>query len=308
MEVTNGYGNTYDAAEIVDLADGTLDIIKVASYENKAGTDLTTSWNDEAETPEHNIVKYVETDDGYELTDAATAWASASDIENGTPRIALTNGTAAYVVTDNYTVYAVETKCGEYAMYTGYKAVPSIENAGWTEVLDSDKDGFADLVYINAINAIFPGNSVYAFVLPGASDVGGGDGYDLVSKVVVNGEVSTIKVDSAYTATLLAQVAKDSDGKGMTLYINADGEVWKSEVLKYTAADAVYTNSEEVAYLEIAGNGYLADANTVIWLIDHVDGLAEVGDADDLVAGANCYAIVDGANLDKVIVYTDLDA
>lgn len=302
IKVTNGF-DPYYTAKILDLASGKLNEVTVAKYGEAAPT-----WRDYAVTYEHHIVSYVETEDGYELANAADVTGSTYSIVKGTPRIVVDG---AVIVSDANTVYAIETAEGEYSMYTGYTNVPSIASSSSTfgiEVL-KDANGYADLVYIDDTNAIYADGDVYAYVMPGSQLVGEGElangaDYDTYSNVVINGEVVSVRTNG-YDLTAMR-------GHGVILKVDADGLVYVAEDVPYTGKYTVYAdNSGEVIYLTNADGAlksYIVNDDTIIWLIDYADNEAEVGSVDDITAGASVVAKIASDNLtaEKIIVFTAL--
>ena len=306
VKVTTGYDSHYEA-EIVDLSDGTLDRITVDSYVNQNGDNQITNWKTDTDmTPyyEHNIVSYVEGDDGYELKDAADVWGNGGKLVNGEARIYI--GGDVKAVADSETVYAVETECGEYDIYTGYANVPSIDKAGWVEVLLGD-DNYADLVYIDATNAIYAGSEVYVYVMPDAADIGDGDGYDIVGDIVLNGEVTTLNFAPEFFAN---HQLSDIQAKGVTLKVDADGLVYDWANIVYEDYKVAQNNHNEVVYLSKAdapAQGYIVDTESVIWVVDTVNHDAEIGSADDFEQGVTVFAVLDDNTVEKAIVFKTIE-
>jgi len=291
--VTNGR-DPYVDGQIVDLTDGSFDSIVVGSY------DAFSAWTDDAVTKVHAIVGYTVNDDGeYDMFYAADYAANDYSIVNGTPRIVAGSET---FVTDNNTVFAVENEC-EYTIYTGYKAVPSVAGVGIgaIEVLDEDNDGYVDLVYVDATNAIFAGEETFAFVTDDVAAVGvgnlaNGHIYKSFDGVVINGEVVKVKCAPGLDLTKYY-------GLPVTLKADTDGLIVGVEVLMadYVPFEAVVDNSDEVVYLDATGNGYVVTADSIIWIIND-DGTVEVGSADDIDAGVKGLVDLDGEKVETIIV------
>lgn len=300
IQATPGFNPSY-AAKLLNLSTGELEEVTVAKYGEAAPT-----WVDSAITYEHHIVSYVETEDGYELANAADVTGSSYSIVKGTPRIVVDS---AVVVSDANTVYAIETAEGEYCIYTGYTNVPSIASSAASIEVLKDANGYADLVYIDDTNAIYADGDVYAYVMPGSAWVGEGElangaDYDTYSNVVINGEVVSVRTNG-YDLTAMR-------GHGVILKVDADGLVYVAEDVPYTGEYTVYAdNSGEVIYLTDADGAlksYIVNDDTIIWLIDYADNEAEVGSVDDITAGASVVAKIASDNLtaEKIIVFTAL--
>lgn len=298
--VTNGY-NPYFAGKVLNMETGDLEEIKVAAY----NTTEHTTWADDKVTNVKHIVEYAVSGKGYVMTDAADEvyYDVDVDIAAGTPRIYVNDDVVA--VTDNSTVFAVEVANGQYKLYTGYKSIPSIENAENVEIL-LGSNGYADLVYVDATNAVYTGAADVVYVLEGDCEVIGSgvtDGYvryDIFGGVVADGVATVVDTVKGFDLTAY-------EGKAVKLFYNADGLVFKAVEYEFSFSDLTveYNNSDEVVYFEGIKQGYIVDDETVIWVIDETYGSCFVGDARDLARGTeNVYVDVakDGKTLDFVVI------
>ena len=308
IKVTNGF-NPYYTAKMLNLSTSKLDEVTVATYTRQDGTSLL-DWKDYSVKALNCIVSYEETEDGYALVNAADVWGTNGKVVKGTPRVYINDAVKA--VTDAETVYAVETAEGEYSVYTGYANVPSIAGASWIEVKLGD-NGYADLVYINAFDATFADGETYAYVMkPGAADVGdgeqGGVAYDIVNNIVINGEVTSVKVVPSFTSELLSLA-----GKGITLKYNTDGLVCGWADITYKGYTVAQDNSGNVVYLTEGTapmQGYVVDDASIIWVVDNDNCKAEIGDASDFAKDCIVYAVLakdDGNSIEKAIVFKTID-
>lgn len=87
------------------------------------------------------------------------------------------------------TKFVVKSAGGEWTTYTGYTALPAL-TAQYVDYLDTDADGFADIVYIG--NAVFAADNVTGWVLTW-KPLSWANGYDLIT-VYVDGEPVTVNV------------------------------------------------------------------------------------------------------------------
>ena len=277
IAVTGGWDARYEA-KIVDT-DANIETVVVDEYNNNEP-----GWNDKKAVTIRKIVSYtLNSDDEYDLEDADVT--EASSVENGSTRIRNANN-GIVAVADAETAYLVETDNGVFSAYTGYKAVPSIAGAD-IQVLEGE-DGYAELVYIDARNATYEGNSTYALILKSAADVGDGNNgnneYDTVSNVVIDGETTSVDVKSSYTRAFLSIVAGDTKGVAVKLFYDTDGLVIRAEpVLGFAYGTVAYNASGEVIYFQGDTKGYVADEDSVLWAIDGDD--AEVFELDELEDG-----------------------
>ena len=304
VEVTSGF-NPHYLGRLVTVSNGTATLSeqRIASYTNGANANLLANWSDDKVTPENNIVSYVETANGYALKDAANAWGDNGTVTQGVPRIY--DDTNVVAVTDAETVYVVETSEGVFTAYTGFANVPSISNIRWFEVLNG-ANGYADLVYINAIGAVYAGSTTYAYVMPSTADVGDGSvngvAYDVYSNVVINGQVTTVNVAKSYSRTFATL-----GGNGLYLTYDANGLVIGSAGVAWTSgAGATVSNaSGNVVYFNDSAKGYVVDSNTVIWTVDTTNVRSAVSSVADLTVGSNvAYEVAaDGVTLAKVIIW-----
>ena len=277
IAVTGGWDARYEA-KIVDT-DANIETVVVDKYNANEP-----SWTDNKPVDVRKIVSYtLNSDDEYDLEDAEVI--KASSVENGSTRIRDKEG-AIVAVADAETAYLVETDNGVFSAYTGYKAVPSIAGAA-IQVLVGE-DGYAELVYIDARNATYEGNSTYALILKSAADVGdgnnGNNAYDIVSNVVIDGETASVDVKSSYTSAFLGILESYSKGAAVKLFYDTDGLVIRAEPIKDFKAGTVAhkTSDGEVIYFEGDTKGYVADEDSVLWVIEGND--AEVFELDDLSA------------------------
>ena len=306
IKVTSGF-NPHYLGKLVTVANGTAALSEqvVYSYSSKAGGDQLTNWDDEHVQAENNIVSYTVTPNGYALKDAANAWGDNGTVTQGVPRIY--DDTNVVAVTDAETVYVVETAEGVFTAYTGFANVPSISNISWFEVLNGT-NGYADLVYINAIGAVYAGSTTYAYLMPAAAgfaDIGNGSAngvaYDIFGGVVINGQVTTVNVAGSYSTTF-ATLA----GKGLYLVYDANGLVTgTTDTIAWNNQATVTSSSGSVVYFNDSSKGYLVDSNTVIWTVDATSGRAAVSSVADLTVGtnANYEVAADGVTLAKVIIW-----
>ncbi|MBR5533878.1 MAG: S-layer homology domain-containing protein [Ruminiclostridium sp.] len=305
---SNGYDSAY-YAKIVDLSNGDLDVITVDSYVNTSGNSIL-NWGDKEPTYKHNIVAYAEAEDGYEVKNVATTNGTSFVIEKGEPEIKMDG--AFTIATDNNTVYAVENECGEYDIYTGYTNVPTMYG-GYAEGVHirafagADDDVYADLVYIDASAALFAGEEYFAYVLEGAADIGGGEladetAYEIVSNVVINGEVVKVRTQDgeAYEITAMA-------GEFVTLYTDADGLVFDAvEDTGFEDYEVYADNSDEVIWVA-ADESYAVAADTIIWIVDEASNEVAIGTADDIDEGKSISMKLDGTKPVAIIIWDTID-
>ena len=277
IAVTGGWDARYEA-KIVDT-DANIETVVVDEYNNNEP-----GWNDNKAVTIRKIVSYtLNSDDEYDLEDADVT--EASSVENGSTRIRNANN-GIVAVADAETAYLVETDNGVFSAYTGYKAVPSIAGAD-IQVLEGE-DGYAELVYIDARNATYEGNSTYALILKSAEVAGYGKNenneYKTVSNVVIDGKTTYVEVKSSYTETFLGITENGTMSKGVKLFYDTDGLVIRAEPIKDFKAGTVAhkTSDGEVIYFEGDTKGYVADEDSVLWVIEGND--AEVFELDDLSA------------------------
>ncbi len=307
--VTNGF-NPYYAGKIVDLATGELEEVTVDTFLNQGKDAL--NWKDDQITYPDCIVSYTSDEDGYDLACAADDWANSYSIVKGTPRIIV--GDKTYV-TDAYTVYAVETACDEkgadYDMYTGYANVPSVSANAKVEILDSDDDGYVDLVYVDATAALFAGDETFAYVMTSCAPVAVGnlandEVYKSFSNVVINGEVVDVMCAPGFNM-------EQYEGLAVTLKANADGLVYDAVPVEgFTPYTVAKDSSGEVIYVTDGNNekSYVVTDETVIWVVNEKDNWAEIGSAEDVVEKAFVsIKLADGnVNADTIIVWNyDVD-
>ena len=307
VEVTSGF-NPHYLGKLVTVANGaaTLSEQRIASYTNGANADLLAIWSDDKVTPENNIVSYVVTANGYALKDAADTWGDNGTVTQGEPRIY--DDSTVVAATDAGTVYVVETAEGVFTAYTGYTSVPSISSISWFEVLDSDNDGYADLVYINAIGAVYAGSTTFAFVMPSTADVGDGSvngvAYDVYNHVVINGQVTDVNVAKSFS-TFASRLA----GFAVNLVYDANGLVVGGDPITFTGTTNVYSSSGNVIHFNSAPSmGFVVTDSTVIWTVDTTNNRAAVSDVSDLVAGTSVHYLVaaDGVTLSAVMIWDTL--
>ena len=215
---------------------------------------------------------------------------AATEVKNGNPRIY--NGSAVYAVADAETVYVVETAEGTYTTYTGYTAVPNIKNAAIQVKLGSN--GYADLVYVDARNAVYTDNSNFAFICAAAQNVGSGSvngiAYDVVSNVIVDGESISVNVKSTFTNELLAM---KGTGAAVTLVYDTNGLVIAATPIEgFQTVTIAKKASGAVIYFENDAKGYVVTDSSVVWLVDSARGEVEVGDVNSLKAGQNATVLI----------------
>ena len=87
------------------------------------------------------------------------------------------------------TKFVVKSAGGEWTTYTGYTALPAL-TASYVDYLDTDADGYADIVYIGG--AVFAADNVTGWVLKW-TPFNWANGYDLIT-VYVDGEPVTVNV------------------------------------------------------------------------------------------------------------------
>ena len=302
--VTNSF-DPYYAGRIVNLSTGDLETVTVDKFDNRGSDALT--WADDVVAELSCIVSYTSDEDGYDLTCAADDWSMGGKIVKGEPRVvgSFTNK----VVADANTIYAVEDADGDYTIYTGYANVPSIETVGKIEVLDDDNDGFVDLVYVDVSSAVFAADETYAYVmekvaLVGSGELADGTAYNTYENVVINGEVvKKVKVAPSFDLTTV-------HGKGVELQIDANGLVTGVKELTYEAGQwTAIDYSGDVVHFAESDEGYVVDANTIIWIIDNNGVEAVAGSIADLTENAKCKIILDSddVTLEKVIIFDTID-
>ena len=94
------------------------------------------------------------------------------------------------------TKFVVKSAGGEYKTYTGYTALPEL-TASAIDYVDTDNDGFADLVFI--VGAVYAADSITGWVLKW-DPFNWADGYDLIT-VYVDGEPVTVNVKHSTITT-----------------------------------------------------------------------------------------------------------
>ena len=284
VAVTSGW-DSYVAGRLVNAA-GEVNEIVVAKYNGRDADEY--NWSDRGVNYLHKLVAYSETDNGYVIVDASEV--AATEVKNGNPRIY--NGSAVYAVADAETVYVVETAEGTYTTYTGYTAVPNIKNAAIQVKLGSN--GYADLVYVDARNAVYTDNSNFAFICAAAQNVGSGSvngiAYDVVSNVIVDGESISVNVKSTFTNELLAM---KGTGAAVTLVYDTNGLVIAATPIEgFQTVTIAKKASGAVIYFENDAKGYVVTDSSVVWLVDSARGEVEVGDVNSLKAGQNATVLI----------------
>lgn len=198
---------------------------------------------------------------------AKTAYLSMTNVANGGPYTktndAVINKTTGVLSVSESTLFLVKSVGGEWTKYVGYTALPALSGT-YVDYLDTDADGFADIVYI--AGAVFGSDSITGWV----SNWGPfkwENGYDVVT-VYVNGEAVKVNVKNPVNGkdsngdTLTAgmytfKMAKDANG---VLYATAYAvdERYFAEVVSTsksisgdtTAIKAAWTDSHNVAHEE----------------------------------------------------------
>ena len=209
--------------------------------------------------------------------------ATNAAVEQGNPNITLDE---EKVIADKNTVFLVKTEDENeksvYASVTGYDKVPSISSADIVAVTEKD-DTAATFVYIDATDAIFDGNSVFAVVLD-ADETYTEKGMTYAYDVYVNGE----KVDYWYTGTTADCF---EDGKGIyKLKMNADGEIIDAERIsdgkERFNTDGLKTTSEvtdDTDVLKINDKAYVV-TNAKVYALEYVTATdAEPSVAKDVI-------------------------
>ena len=288
IAVTAGW-NPYVAGKLVNTA-GEVNEITVAKYNGVPAFSYDNMTSDRTVKYWHKIVSYSETANGYVLNDVNGI--AADELKTTTPRI-YKNG-AVVAVADAETLYVVETAEGTYTTYTGYAAVPNIKNAAIEVMLGSN--GYADLVYVNAINAVYTDNSNFAFVCAASADIGdgvtaNGVAYDIVSNVIVDGVSTSVNVKSTFTATLLNM---KGTGAAVTLVYDTEGLVIDAKPVTgfVTVTIDKAASGAVIKFVDDAKGYVVAEGTSVIWLVDSATGEVEVGNAASFKAGQQATVLI----------------
>ena len=313
---TQGFAANYDAAEIVDLTSGNLEEVTVDTVDGS-----TPNWNDDVTKTVRKIFAFTSDEDGYDFVrpgtgdnDDVLAVENSYSIVKGTPRIVAGNNT---YVTDANTVFAVEVEDDVFEIYNGYENMPSVSCEATIEILEeaADEDAKVDLVYIDARTALFAGEETFAYIMPGCTDIGGGelaDGtdYDIVADVVINGEIVKVLVQDGKQSVVTSMA-----GKAVTLKADANGLVYAAvadDAFVYTG-DVYDDNSGDVVYLTNDGvaKSYKVTTDSIVWIINLADGTVEIGTADDVDTGYRAsFKLATGSDvvIDTIILFDDTSA
>ena len=115
--------------------------------------------------------------------------ATTDDIYSMGKALTAVNTSAYELSVSESTKFVVKNTAGEYKTYTGYTELPALTGSA-IEFIDSDKDGFADLVFI--VGAVYAADNVTGWVLKW-TPFNWANGYDLIT-VYVDGEPVVVNV------------------------------------------------------------------------------------------------------------------
>ncbi len=186
---------------------------------------------------------------------AKMAYIRATNVVNGVHKI--TSGVNADKVLtareDGYdlsvsesTKFVVKSAGGEWTTYTGYTALPAL-TASYVDYLDTDADGYADIVYIG--KAVFAADNVTGWVLTWKV-FNWANGYDVIT-VYVDGEPVYVNVDHD------TYVAHKNDSTGLYTFstkVDKDGVTYSD----FFKANETVTNFQGRAI-----ESYSADATAI---------------------------------------------
>ena len=183
------------------------------------------------------------------------------------------------------TKFVVKSAGGAWTTYTGYTALPAL-TATYVDYLDTDADGYADIVYIGG--AVFAADNVTGWVLTWKV-FNWANGYDVIT-VYVDGEPVYVNVDHA------TYVAHMNDGAGLYTFstkVDEDGVTY-SDLVKVdpTASQfsgtAVESYSADASAIKVQTTaGYLETIGLTDVVIYNVlaDGTVAKADASCIAAG-----------------------
>ena len=293
IKLNDGLGGT-SAQAILVFADGskkTVDIAKIEGIKaskftpgasdsiNLTGTDVTGITLSTTATANTNfkgqIVTYTIKDEAYTLTfdnrtgSTVTAATAKASINTTAGTKAITKGVPAFANSaaagNNSTVYLVKDKDGDYAVYTGYKAVPTIKVDGTNAVnftWSKDSDLNVVFVYIDAEHAQTIGDTkdgdLFYTTDNDVTIVGSGEDVYYTIVGILNGEKSTIKTESS---TLAAAIA---EGVMYELTTDDDGYVTAKATLATTTMNA---NAKD-GVLNTAAGIYAFNDDTKVYVVD----------------------------------------
>lgn len=300
IAVTNGY-NPYIAGKEVDLTSGELKDIKVCDDINK--------YSDRNIAYFHDIVEYTVCEDGEYAMEQVGSEFDGYVIEKGNSNVtvfdkvvtgygpwAQVNYVPNIVNVDANTVFAIEDECGEYEIVVGYKNIDSMRAFAEIEVYNDGEDKFADVVYINAATAFFPGDDIVAYVMEGCEAINAGvdgDKYVTFSNVIVNGEVVDVMCATNFNLGLF---------EGMvTLKTDANGLVYAAAPIFGFVPATVQDNSDEI--FVVNGVSFNITADTTIWVVDEAENTCVIGTAADVAKDASILFSAKGLDADTIIVY-----
>ena len=188
------------------------------------------------------------------------------------------------------TKFVVKSAGGEWTTYTGYTALPAL-TASYVDYLDTDADGYADIVYIGG--AVFAADNVTGWVLKW-TPFNWANGYDLIT-VYVDGEPVTVNVLHSTIVT-----GQDANGLPLTagLYtfatkVDEDGvtysEVYKKDpTASQFSGTAVESYSADASAIKVrTSSGYLETIGLTDVVIYNVlaDGTVAKADASCIAEG-----------------------
>ena len=195
------------------------------------------------------------------------------------------------------TKFVVKSAGGEYKTYTGYTALPAL-TASAIDYVDTDNDGFADLVFI--VGAVYAADSITGWVLKW-TPFNWANGYDLIT-VYVDGEPVVVNVKhEALESGLDYSDPRQPLERGLYTFetkVDADGVTYsefykvKENVNTFSAIAAADASADSTAIKVIRKNLYTgAEYETTIGLTDVViynvlaDGTVVKADASCIATG-----------------------
>ena len=201
------------------------------------------------------LVKYSVKDDEYKLTEAGTNavnLATNTEITNGAAGLALTGSKTAYA--NSKTVFIVREKDGDdftYVAYTGIGNMPSMVNVSGSVY---QENGIAKLVYVTAGEYKDADDRSIYVVGDVVETVSDSTGTYNVYNAVIDGEITTIKVDKDDTNVVT------KNGLYSAVYYDKNGIV--------TGLGTEITDSDKVA----SANGYAKAKDGLLTVSSDEDG------------------------------------
>ena len=222
------------------LADGTQTEVTVDEDCLGKTTDNFSTKKNALSALENDIVEYTkDSKDVYTLKHVAEHDSGKVEIKKG--ESAMTFGSTTKYA-NSKTIFIVESGTGSkatYATYTGYANVPSMsKDSGATYIVFCKSGDVATVVFVSGVSATSK-DVVYVLASKAGSEVkdsNAGTYYEY--KAVVNGEITTVKMDEKIA----------SDGKSDVLYGSISYADKDNEILDTSACEEFSINSKDDSY------------------------------------------------------------